>query len=241
MRQGSGGDRATGWVTRFYPYLGERDQPNPLLDRPIDDMTEPGIVSDDATATLSRVKVLYEDLRIGTQTLLALNAGLIAVVQDTDGSLRPIAGCHLTRSGPELSDVLDRVEREGRMGEPAEYPPYVDTPVLTALYGRFESGALFDGAWRLRPFDTSNDLGGHWWIAPVFDLSDGRSLCVVGEFASDRNYWTIAHWADRKLVDDPAGLRVFGQSLAELLEVALDTGGDVTHLDSGALSDYLEM
>ncbi|GLW34387.1 DUF4419 domain-containing protein [Actinoplanes regularis] len=157
LRQGSGGDRATGWVTRFYPYLGERDQPNPLLDRPIDDMTEPGIVSDDATATLSRVKVVY------------------------------------------------------------------------------------DGAWRLRPFDSCYDLGGHWWIAPVFDLSDGRSLCVVGEFASDRNYWTIAHWADRKLVDDPAGLRVFGQSLAELLEVALDTGGDVTHLDSGALSDYLEM
>ncbi len=237
----SGGDRSSGWIGRLYPYLGEEDRPNPLLDRPIDDISGSGIVTDDVAVTSSQVKVLYEDQRTGTQTLLALNAGVIAVAQEADGSLRPIVGCHLTWSGPELADVLDRVEREGRMGAPAEHPPWINIPVLVALYGRFGSGALFGGAWRLRPFEDVGEIGAGRWITPIFDLSDGRSLCAVGDFVSDRNHWTIAHLVDGKLVDDPAGLRVFGQSLAELLEGALDTGGDVTHLDAGALSDYLEM
>ncbi|BCY13618.1 DUF4419 domain-containing protein [Actinoplanes sp. L3-i22] len=241
LRRASGGNTAPGWIGRFYPYLGDEDHPNPLLDRPIDDMTEPGIVTDAAAATLSRVKVLYENLVTGEQTLLALNAGVLAVAQDADGSLRPVVGCYLTRGGPELDDVLDRLEREGRMDGPAEHLPWVGAPVLVALYGRFGSGVLLDGAWRLQPFGDITELEGDWWIAPIFDLGDGRFVSVVARFGSDRNYWTIASWSGPELVDGPAGLRVYGQSLAGLLDGALDAGGDITQLDSGSLSQYLAM
>ncbi|GAA2874767.1 hypothetical protein Acy02nite_36800 [Actinoplanes cyaneus] len=243
LRSASGGDRAPGWITRLYPYLGDEDEPNPLLDLPIDDMTGPGIVTLDVPATLSRVKVAYENRVTGQTSLLALNAGVVAVAQESDGSLRPVVGCHLTRGVPELDEMLNRVGREGRMGAPAEFLPWVDSADLNALYRRFASGTLFDGAWRLRGFvdlaDLGNGTGGEWWASPIFDLGDDRFVSVAGEFGSERRYWFVARWQGRLMLDDPAEVRVCATSLAALLEGALDNGGDVTQLDSGSLADYL--
>lgn len=243
LRSESGGDRAPGWITRLYPYLGEADVPNPLLDLPIDDMSGPGIVTDDVVATTSRVRVVHENRLTGEQTLVALNAGVVAIALDDDGSLRPVTGCHLTRCGPELDEVLDRVEREGRMDAPAAHLPWVGSADLNALYGRFASGALFGGAWRLRAFvdgaDLGNDSADTWWASPIFDLGDDRFVSAAGEFGSERRYWFIARWQEKRMTDDPADVRVYATSLATLLEGALDNGGDVTQLDSGSLAGYL--
>ncbi|WP_436527963.1 DUF4419 domain-containing protein [Actinoplanes sp. HUAS TT8] len=245
LRQESGGDRAPGWVTRFYPYLGEDDEPNPLLDLPIDDVTGPGILTDTVAATLSRVKLLYENLLTGEQTVLALNAGIVAVTQGGDGSLRPVVGCHLVRDVSDLGAVLDRVEREGRMGEPAQHLPWVGSMDLSALYGRFGSGSLFDGGWHLREFvDVGRfdaDRAGDWWASPIFELGDGRAVSVAGEFGSERRYWFVARWLGDVMADDPAAARVYATSLAALLEGALDNGGDITQMDSGSLAQYLAM
>jgi hypothetical protein len=242
-----GGEKVTGWAARLYPYVGnELGFPNPLLDLPIGeprDTAGPDILTDDVRAELSRVKVLVEDRLSGGQFVVELHAGVVAIAQDADGALRPIVGCHLTRGGPELEDVLERVEREGRMGGPAEFLPYVDSAELNALYGRFGSGSLFGGAWRMLPFDDVDgipgDWPGDWWVAPVFGLADGRSVSVAGAFEAARYYWIIARWQDREMVDDPADIRVYATSLAALLQGALDTGGDIGHLDSGPLSQYL--
>ncbi len=191
------------------------------------------------------MRVVYENLITQQQTLLALNAGVVAVTQDSDGALRPIVDCHLTPSGPELGDVLDRVAREGRMGGPAEHLPWIDSADLNALYGRFASGTLFDGAWQLRGFldlaVLGGDFNGDWWASPIFDLADGRSVSVVGELGGERRYWFVAGWQGKQMADDPAEVRVYATSLAVLLEGALDNGGDITQLDSGSLADYLEM
>ncbi|MEU3458265.1 hypothetical protein ABZ671_32505 [Micromonospora sp. NPDC006766] len=38
-----------------------------------------------------------------------------------------------------------------------------------------------------------------------------------------------------RLVDDPADVPVYGTSLAQLLDTALDSDGDITHLETGRL------
>ncbi|MFD0850850.1 hypothetical protein ACFQ07_01270, partial [Actinomadura adrarensis] len=39
------------------------------------------------------------------------------------------------------------------------------------------------------------------------------------------------------LVDNPADVSVYGTSLAFLLDAAMDSGGDITHLQTGRLAD----
>ncbi|AEV87320.1 hypothetical protein ACWT_6305 [Actinoplanes sp. SE50] len=238
-----GGDKSTGWITRLYPYVGESGSPNPLLDLPLGEprnATGPGVSTDAVRATLARVRMLVENAITGEQTTVALHAGLTAVVQEPGGSLRPISGCHLTAAGPELDDVLDRLDHEGEM-DPPGHPALLDLPEVAALYRRFGSGVLFGGAWRLRVSGTFAEFQADWWVAPVFDLADGRSVCVVKHWESAWSYWIAVPWASDRTIEDPADVRVYGTSLAALLEGALDTGGDLTHLDSGSLSQYLAM
>jgi hypothetical protein len=100
-----GGDVITGWVARLYPYLrgpAGADQPNPLLDLPIDQPREltsgrmgyngPGVRSDTVPAALSRVTVTVNDRTCGDNSTVALYAGLVGIAQDADGALGPVAG-----------------------------------------------------------------------------------------------------------------------------------------------------
>ncbi|MEV5763657.1 hypothetical protein AB0L34_03630 [Micromonospora sp. NPDC052213] len=57
-------------------------------------------------------------------------------------------------------------------------------------------------------------------------------LCRIEEVAATRS----DEFDDRlRLVDDPADVPVYGTSLARLLDAALDSDGDTTHLETGRL------
>jgi len=107
-RDAYGGEVVTGWIARLYPYLGGDgvfDQPNPLLQLPIDEPRDVtvdgrsyhgvGVGSNQVPALLSRVVVNVNDRVEGDNRVVALHAGLVGVAQDGDGALRPVAGWYL--------------------------------------------------------------------------------------------------------------------------------------------------
>jgi hypothetical protein len=254
-----GGDVVTGWIARLYPYLkggAAIDAPNPLLGLPIDeprDLTSddrfgysgPGIRTDAVPATLSRVVVNLVDRTVGDTGAVTLHAGLVGTVQDPDGALRPVAGWHLAPATVDIDDVLDRIVRDHATTPPE--PGFHEGPAdLLALYARIGSATLFRGAWRLRPVREHRHLLWSHNLTAVIDLADGRSIC----WTTGPDYWT-AYWiacriepnpdgdllSRHRLVDNPADIPVYGTSLAFLLNAALDSGGDIGHLETGRLTD----
>lgn len=256
-----GGEVITGWVAGLYPYLkgdGTVDRPNPLLELPIDEPREltsdrmgytgPGIRSDSVPATLSRVTVNVNDRAEGDNHMVALHAGLVAVAQDHDGALRPVAGWHLTRAEPQIDDVIDRIIGDHHSTPPGEDRLLFASADLAAIYRRLGSAVLFDGAWRLRPVAEHGNLyrgPGRPSIIAVIDLPGGRTLGAAVDDATETLHWLACttdqgpdHSQDEPdlvLRDDPADVPLYGTSLAMLLTTALDTGGDISHLETGRL------
>ncbi|MEU8118712.1 DUF4419 domain-containing protein [Spirillospora sp. NPDC049024] len=259
-----GGEVITGWAARFYPYLtgdGELTEPNPLLELPIDEPRDvttrpgdlydgPGIGSAAVPATLSRVRIDVND-RVGcANRAVALHAGLIGVAQDPDGALRPLAGWYLAPATVEIDDVIDRIVRDHAADPPRPYRWFRASADLAALYRRIGSATMFDGAWRLRP------AGDHRWvwrgegrcqIRTVIDLADGRCIGAAFDDETESFHWIVcrieevddstqAPWGSKfRLVDEPADVPVYGTSLALILDAALDSGGDISHLETGRL------
>ncbi|MFF5228407.1 DUF4419 domain-containing protein [Dactylosporangium sp. NPDC000521] len=252
-----GGDLITGWITRFYPYLAVSavDRPNPMLDLPVGEPRNvprnqgPGIHSSDVPATLSRVVVHVNDQIGGDNRVVALHAGLVAVAQDPDGALRPVAGWHLRTAAVEIDDVIDRIVRDHDT-TPADERPGDAPEEVVALYHRVGSAALFDGAWRLPPAHEQRFFltGGEDQLGmTLFELADGRSIAAVVQTSPLRVSWVLCRIEKpenpdlaSRLADDPADVPVLGTSLAILLSAALDSGGDVTHLETGRLSQLGE-
>ncbi|MET8152709.1 DUF4419 domain-containing protein [Actinoplanes sp. NPDC049668] len=258
-----GGDVITGWAARLYPYLkgdGAVDRPNPLLKLPIDeprDLTTsgrmgydgPGVRSDAVPATLSRVIVNVADQAAGRHRTVALHAGLVAVAQDGDGALAPIAGWQLSRAEPQIDDVIDRILRDHQATPPdAGARMFFADADLAALYRRIGSATLLDGAWRVRPVADHvhtfrGDAGPS--IVTVIDLPDGRSVGAAADDETETMHWLVCRVetnADADdpltvLLDHPADVPVYGTSLARLLTAALDNGGDIGHLETGRLDD----
>ncbi|AVT28577.1 hypothetical protein C6361_02640 [Plantactinospora sp. BC1] len=259
-----GGEVVTGWVARLYPYLSGNavaDEPNPLLELPIGEPRDvtvahgfyhgPGIRTDRVPGTLSRVVINVNDRVGGDNRALALHGGLAAVAQDDGGALRPVAGWYLGRASVAIDDVLDRIVRDHQTTPPQpDHPMHTHTDGdLVAIYRRIGSATLFDGGWRLLPaaeqdwiFDGVGDLG----IAVIGELADGRSLCAAADFTAQTTHWVVCRVergaADRpgspgplRLVDRLAEVPVYGSSLALLLDAALDSGGDIRHLETGRL------
>ncbi|WP_433199760.1 DUF4419 domain-containing protein [Dactylosporangium sp. CS-047395] len=245
-----GGDVVTGWVTRFYPYLGASvvDTPNPMLELPIGEPRNvragaPGIRSDVVPATLSRANVNLNDRTAGENTRVALHAGLIGVAQDDDGGLRPVAGWYVAPAVLEIDDVIDRIVADHETTPRQELPH--DAPAeVVALYHRIGTASLFGGRWRLvpareRPYLA--DVAG-LWSQPLFHLDDGRSIISAVDFQTGTTYWVVGRirpgvdeFDGDRLADDPADVPVLGTSLAMLLDAALDSGGDIAHLETGRL------
>ncbi|WP_344899093.1 DUF4419 domain-containing protein [Actinomadura meridiana] len=257
-----GGELITGWAARFYPYLvlnGEAAQPNPLLELPIDEPRDvatdpgrrydgPGIRSDCVPATLSRVRVTIND-RVGrVNQSVALHAGLLGIAQDEDGALRPLGGWYLAPAPVEIDDVIDRIVRDHETDPPQPHSWYQASAELAELYRRVGSATMFDGAWRLRPIADRRvvwrrmDQG---LITAIIDFADGRSLCGVVDSGERAFHWIVCR-VERvdaegephkkfRLVDDPADVPVYGTSLAMILDVALDSGGDISRLETGRL------
>jgi hypothetical protein len=261
-----GGEKITGWVARLYPYLsgdGAVDRPNPLLDLPIDHPREltagpmgytgPGVRSDAVPATLSRVIVNINDRVERDNRTVALHAGLVAVAQGHDGALQPVAGWHLTHAEPQIDDVIDRIVRDHHVTAPRDEHMFFASADLAALYRRIGSATLFDGAWRIRPIAEHghvHDSTDHPPFITVIDLADGRTIGAAVDDATQTLHWLachVEHATDNGtsrphlvLRDHPADVPIYGTSITMLLDAALDTGGDVSHLETGRL-DHLDI
>lgn len=162
--------------------------------------------------------------------MVALDAGLAGVVQEPGGALRPVAGWALVDAPPDIENVIDRLIAEHDTTPPPadEHGTWGGGEVI-ALYHRIGSASLFGGAWRLLP---GSDMGyvtsGRYTVYTRFELADGRH---IGEVSSG------THWAILRDGQDPATVPVLGTSLAHLLDAAMDTGGDVAHLETMKLAD----
>lgn len=242
---------------RLYPYVrgdGAYDRPNPLLDLPI---REPrnvtvtratsdslGIRTDQVPATLSRVILNINDRITGDNRAVALHGGLIGVAQDDDGALRPVAGWHLTPATIEIDDVIDRIEREHVVAPPETPSFFGGSADLVALYRRLGSATLFDGAWRLLPESEHRRVwrSSHQHsLVTVIDLADGRSIAAASDDATETTHWVTCRIGrpdndeGHRLLDEAVDVPVYGTSLAMLLEAAMDSGGDISHLVTGNL------
>lgn len=124
-----------------------------------------------------------------------------------------------------------------------------------ALYDRIASATFLDGSWRLRPVaehSTVSLRGTGLHVAIIADLPDGRGLAAVTRFSAGVTHWITARFTDDdsegpiplwprddKFLDAPAEVPVYGTSLAAILAAALDNDGDITHLETGRLSDLI--
>ncbi|WP_238010017.1 DUF4419 domain-containing protein [Dactylosporangium sp. AC04546] len=256
-----GGEVITGWVTRFYPYLKgvSVDVPNPMLELPVGEprdvtiapgdvfgYTGPGIRSTSVPATVSRVIVNVNDRVARANRAVALHGGLVAVAQDPDGALRPVAGWYLAPAAVEIDDVIERIVREHETTPPAEDCDQGPADLL-ALYSRIGSATLFDGRWRLVPVaERRHCYHDGFSVDTLVELADGRTIAGATG-SSGETHWIVCRvaeaeadpgsFAQDRIADDPADVPVLGTSLAMLLEAALDAGGDIAHLETGRLSD----
>ena len=260
-----GGEIITGWVARFYPYLAAAtvDVPNPLLDLPIGEpcgvpagpggvYSGPGIRSSEVPGMLSRVVINVNDRVRGDNRAVALHGGLVGVAQEPDGALRPVAGWYAAPAAVDLDQVLDRIA-DTQDTTPAQ-PVHGDGPAeVIALYHRVGATALFDGRWRLVPMDQRRlvDCGIlGLWTETLFELADGQSIVAATDSSTSTTYWLLCRLVDvhepgwstprLHLADDPADVPVLGCSLAMLLDAALDSGGDVAHLETGRLNQLAD-
>lgn len=223
----------------------------------------PGITSDSVPAVLSKATVNVSNRAAGDNTRVSLHAGLVGVTQQADGALRPVAGWHVAEARPDLNEVVERLiedygavppDRDERPGDecPGVYPD--GPPEVAILADRIGSASLFGGTWRMlsaREYREAWLEGTDWMALSVIDLPGGRSIAGAFEIFSRTARWVICRttetggrgmWSrvrQSTLDDDPADVPVYGTSLAMLLEAALDSGGDISLLETGRLSDLL--
>jgi hypothetical protein len=177
-----------------------------------------------------------------------LHAGLVGIAQHDDGALRPVAGWYLSPGRTDIDAVIDRIIRDHEVTPPQSEVAMRLPAELVAVYGRIGSAALFDGAWQLLPIRGRPrlSLDDDRMIEKVIDLADGRSICGVSTDARQATQWIVCRIEEIvpeprlnrfRMADRPEDVRVYGTSLAMLLEAALDSGGDIAHLETGRLSE----
>src|SRR5262249_42467783 len=147
----------------------------------------PGLQGDAFPATSSRVTVHVVDHVARELRAVALVGGLVAVTQDPDGALRPIAGWHLEPAVAHIDDVTERIKRDHRVELAGDSDEGGSGPAdYIALYSHIRSATLFTGEreWRLRPLDEqpwieidSPNRTIYYVAQRVADLPGGDSLC----------------------------------------------------------------
>ncbi|GIJ81400.1 protein of unknown function [Micromonospora phaseoli] len=259
-----GGEVVTGWAARLYPYLrgqGVLERPNPLLELPIDEPRNvttdgrgfyhgAGIRTDQVPATLSRATVNVNDQVAGENRTVALHAGLVGVAQDDNGGLRPVTGWYLTPATVEIDDVVDRIVRDHETTPPQPLHLLAAPAEVVALYQRIGSATLFD-TWRLLPVAEHRRIYRGYdeqSLLTIIDLADGRSICAALDEETQSAHWILCRVevmtaarsdefdARFRLINHPADVPVYGTSLAQLLDAALDSDGDISHLETGRLN-----
>jgi hypothetical protein len=257
-----GGSFVTGWISRLYPYLtgdGVADRPNEMLELPIGEPRDvapdsrgfyqgPGISTESVPNTLSRVIVNVNDRVTRDNRVVALQAGLVGVGQDRDGSLRPLLGWHLTPAVVEIDAVIDRIVRDHTVTEPQPFNPWYAAADMIALYRRLGSAALFDNTWQILPFSEHRQVtigSSHQDLITMIDLPAGRSIGALHDVESETVYWLVyrarrtSDPAVFELADEAAEVLVLGTSLALLLEAALDSDGEIEHLETARLASLI--
>ncbi|MFT3699770.1 MAG: DUF4419 domain-containing protein [Kofleriaceae bacterium] len=255
----------TGWVTRFFPYLKNIEgirHPNPMLDLPIDEpknitkvkgqqYTGPGLSSRSIPATLSRVVLNVVDRTTHEYTKIDLVAGVFAVAQDADGALRPIAGWSIEPGRAQISDVLDRIERDhvvvkrvpAPAGQAERWRYRGGIAEIVAFDSRFEAATLVRSSSRKEPFLTfragdarvrvklANSMQ-FYQVEGIADFADGRMLCVVIDHCNDSHICVVCRVEHAAPSSEP--IRLQGSDA-----VCLDTFDSVTVL-AGTLADVLD-
>jgi Domain of unknown function (DUF4419) len=268
-----GASIATGWVARLYPYLREFgavtsrnplvelafDEPRPRTDR----RNPPGVTSADLVSGASKIQVILTDPSDRALGKVAVAGGLVAVTQDPDGALRPIAGWAVVPARVAIDEVIARIRREDEYAEPdlskLRSMAQVAGPADFVALARAFDGATFAGGWRLLPRAKIEQIdvtvrGFHLAARRILDLPDRTFLAITQIFATwilvrgrsdalspslDRRS-TIQVWPERRtLAATAAELRVVGASLAEVLAGALDREGAIELPDGGPLSDHV--
>jgi hypothetical protein len=144
---------------------------------------------------------------------------------------------------PSQYQVTDHLVPARRLEGPAE---------VIAIYDRIGSAGLFGGAWRLLPVVQHRQArmeDNRRSILAIIDLADGRSIAATTGKTGQVTHWITCRLTDTRpgdrvegrprpawLADDPADVPVYGTSLALLLDAALDSGGDISHLETTRLS-----
>jgi hypothetical protein len=272
-----GGDLITGWVTRLYPYVevqGALNHPNPMLELPIDEPKQrttktnrayngPGLRSASIPATVSRANVRIVDQVEQTHRSIDLIAGVVAVAQDSDGALRPIAGWRVENVTLRIEDVVERIKKDHAFeaaGKRDERRPIHGSAEVLAFYSQLERATLFAGdrKWNIRAPRERSFVGieraGQYMIECVADLPDDKSLCVASEHRTGKEYWLVCRieeskpepdgiasmWPPRAVAMDlPSEIVVLAGSFAAILDAAMDSGGDIASLEVARFDSML--
>jgi hypothetical protein len=128
---------------------------------------------------------------------------------------------------------------------------------VVAIFRRFEAVTLFEGerVWKIRPPRDHDHVGladadvPYLSICRVIDLEDGRSICYAIEWRTKALHWLVCRvrepapsgesWPPGIAIEPPSEIPLLGTSLAALLDAALETGGDIGHLETGRLAQLL--
>ncbi|MGI5242066.1 hypothetical protein [Dactylosporangium sp. CA-139066] len=179
--------------------------------------------------------------------MVALYAGLVGVAQDPDGALRPVAAWHVAPAVIEIDDVIDRIVREHDT-TPAQDVPGEAPAEVVALYHRGGSATLFGGRWRLVPANERRYIDTDildLWTETLIELADGRTIASATDVSTMITYWVLCRVVEIgepgrstprfRLADDPADVPLLGTSFVMLLDAAMDSGGNIAHLETGRL------
>ncbi|NTX05414.1 DUF4419 domain-containing protein [Myxococcus sp. CA040A] len=203
-RRAYGWDRASGWVTRLFPYVGNAgrfNRRNPILEQSHADMMKsvengdendwhwgPGLALHEAPAGLSCVPLHLSAVTSDWSETWSLEAGVLAVAVDSEGALVPRAGGLVRRSHASMSQVIERIVAEHSVTRATEASTFHGVAELNALYDHLARATLFPDTmpWRLRstaehtevhiPVDGNGDF-----VVPVrclVDLPDGTVLAL---------------------------------------------------------------
>jgi hypothetical protein len=198
---------------------------------------------------------------------LDLVAGLLGVTQLDDGAVEARAGWLVRESCARISDVIEKLRQVGVPNRPASFSelfPGVRLPAdIMALYSVFDGGTLPFG-WSLRPARQLarwlHIIEPRFYYSPVYitvfaDLPDESMLAFSRATHESRHRWVVFHLPPRAIAEraqaharyktasllcSERDVKWIGNSVAEVLLEALETGGAVRRLQAAALPTLLE-
>jgi hypothetical protein len=171
----------------------------------------------------------------------------------------PIASWHVEDATLQIADVIAKIVARHPVvrPEPGEDRPRPGGPAeVVELFDQIERATLFAGerAWR---FQTAVDAyfkdqdGIPWSFQRIAFLPGGTSLCGATRWRGERETRYVLCQLDERvslgpddpvtavIVDEPSQMPLLAGSLAQILDAALDTGGDISHLVVGRFADLL--